>query len=115
MRKLKVLPPMQCDEGCGECCGPVPVTETEYQRVRRFMRERGIRARNNGLITCPLYQDGRCSVYEARPTLCRVFGHVPKMACSRGHNVNVDDHHVHRMLRSMGAATRMLHDLLGEP
>lgn len=115
MIKLKVLPPMRCDVGCGKCCGPVPLSETEYQRVRRFMAKHNVRARDNGILTCPLYQDGRCAVYQARPTMCRVFGHVPKMSCPHGYNVNVDDRHVLRMLRSMGHATRMLHDLLDEP
>lgn len=29
MKKLKVLPPMKCDVGCGDCCGIVPVTTTD--------------------------------------------------------------------------------------
>jgi hypothetical protein len=33
MKKLKVLPSMQCDTGCGECCGIVPVTVTEFATI----------------------------------------------------------------------------------
>lgn len=113
MRKLKVLPPMNCDPGCGECCGPVPVTETEFQRVRRFIAERDIKPVDQG-ITCPLYLEGGCSVYEVRPLPCRLFGHVEKMACSRGHNVNVDERQVHRMISANGVPSRLLHEVLGE-
>jgi len=87
-RSLPVLPPMRCDDGCGECCGPVPASPQEYETVVAYARERGIQPLNQGL-TCPWYQGGRCAVHEVRPTLCRLFGHVPQMQCSRGHNRNV--------------------------
>jgi Fe-S-cluster containining protein len=29
-----------------------------------------------GLVACPLLQDGKCSVYEARPAMCRAFGYM---------------------------------------
>ena len=119
MRKLKVLPPMQCDEGCGDCCGMVPVTETEFQRVARYVREHGIvpvehtgRDGTEEIGTCPVFIGGKCSVYKVRPLICQVFGHVERLPCSRGYNVNVPQREVDRMLASNGEPTRLLHELI---
>ncbi len=116
MKKLKVLPPMRCDAGCGECCGVIPVTETEYRRVERFAREHGIVPVDHGAagdkLTCPFYQGGTCAVYEVRPVICRVFGHAADLPCARGYNTNVDQRQIDRMLHANGRPTRLLHQML---
>jgi Fe-S-cluster containining protein len=114
MKKLKVLPPIQCDDNCGECCGLIPVTETEYRRVERFVHENGIVPVEHEDGTCPLYQNGKCSVYPVRPLICNLFGHSadPLMQCPRGYNVNVPEEDVVRMLRANGKTTHVLHELL---
>lgn len=33
---------------------------------------------------CPYLVLGRCSVHEARPLICRLFGATPDLACSHG-------------------------------
>lgn len=71
---LPQLPEMRCDTGCGACCGPVNVSPQEYARIARVVEARGLHPRAQGL-SCPLYIDGGCSIYEARPLVCRVFGH----------------------------------------
>lgn len=86
---LPQLPAMRCDDGCGECCGVVPVSDREFARIKAVVEARGIKPRFQGL-TCPLFIEGRCSIYEARPALCRLFGHCEGMTCSRGYNVNTD-------------------------
>jgi Fe-S-cluster containining protein len=113
VRKLKVLPSMQCDEGCGACCGIVPVTETEFGRVGRYIKQHGIEPRaHENLSQCPLYIDGKCSVYPVRPLICQMFGHAEDLPCARGYNVNVPQAQVDRMIRGNGRPTRLLHELI---
>lgn len=113
MKKLKMLPSMKCDTGCGECCGAVPATEKEYRKVLFVARANGITPKRQG-ITCPFYQEGTCQVYEARPLACRLFGHVKAMACPRGYNTNIRDDESHKMVMQNGFPTRLLHEALIE-
>lgn len=114
MRKLKVIPPMKCDDNCGECCGLIPVTETEFRQVERFIADNGIVPVEHADGTCPLYQKGTCAVYPVRPLICRLYGHAasPLMTCPRGYNVNVPEREIVRMLAANGKTTRVLHELL---
>lgn len=112
MRKLKVLPPMTCDRGCGECCGPVPCTETEFQRVRRYVEDKRVVPADQGEGTCPFYQEGQCAVYQVRPVVCRVFGYIDKLLCVRGYNVDGVQRDAERMITAEGRPTRFLHELL---
>lgn len=104
---------MQCDTGCGECCGVVPATETEFRAVERFIAEQGITPAAHTDGTCPFYQNGGCRIYPVRPLVCRLFGHAadPLMTCPRGYNVNVPERDVVRMLRANGKTTHVLHEL----
>jgi len=113
-RSLNVLPPMQCDDGCGDCCGFVPVTQKQLDRVVRFAKENGITPVEQG-ERCPLYQGGRCSVYPVRPPICVAFGHSERLPCSRGYNTNVDERIIDRMMGSREEPfVGFLHDILGE-
>jgi len=111
MRKIKTLPAMKCEEGCGRCCGIVPATETEYQRVIRYAKEHDVNPQDQG-ITCPWYQENKCSVYAVRPIICRLFGHVEAMPCPQGHNVSIPEREAVRMIRSNGKCGRVLHEVL---
>ena len=110
-KKLRVLPPMQCDKGCGDCCGPAPATEKEYQKVLFVAKAKKIVPLKQG-STCPFYQGGECTVYDARPLACRAFGHVPEMACSRGYNTNVPEAWMGRLIHRNGMPRRVLHEAL---
>ena len=109
---MKKLPVMRCDAGCGDCCGVAPVTEEEYERVVGYARSRGIAPVKQG-VTCPYYQKGVCQVYEVRPIICVVFGHSPRLGCSRGYNRNVPESVVIDLVRATGRATRVLHEVVG--
>jgi hypothetical protein len=105
------FPPMRCDVGCGECCGPAPVTKTEFDRVVEYVIKHKIVPKDQGL-TCPLYLDGKCSVYEVRPLVCRAFGHVDGMDCDRGYNTNLPTEVVNARLLANGEVDHVLHEVL---
>lgn len=84
------LPAMRCDRGCGECCGPVTCTKPEYDSITEYAASHGIAPAAQG-ITCPWYRDGGCSVYEVRPWVCRMMGHVPRLHCARNYDVLIGE------------------------
>lgn len=67
--------------GCGECCGRLlPLIPGEAEKIAAWAKSHGIRPHRprGGLLVedmmCPwLADDGTCSVYEARPLVCRAF------------------------------------------
>jgi Fe-S-cluster containining protein len=107
---------MQCDEGCRECCSEcVPVSDAEMARVLFYANEHDLVPSEDPAM-CPWYQGGRCSVYEARPIVCRIFGHTDDaaMQCDRGYNANVTPERKKELLRAMqdkGAPVRFLHEI----
>jgi len=110
-RKLPLFPSMQCDDGCGACCGPAPITDAELAQLRAYIEKHNVPVVEQG-ITCPLYQNGRCAVYEVRPLVCRAFGHVEGMECRRGYNKNIPTEQAARLFDEQGPATHITHELL---
>jgi hypothetical protein len=106
-----VLPTMKCDEGCGRCCGIIPVTEKEYTRIMLRADRDGVVPMAQG-ITCPFFQLGKCAVYEVRPLACRLFGQVDQMPCPFGYNTNVEDEIGRKLVRDNGKPAHVLHEAL---
>jgi Fe-S-cluster containining protein len=102
---------MKCDEGCGRCCGVVPATDKEYEAIIRYAEKAGIVPIAQG-ITCPFFQGGRCAVYEARPLICRMFGHSPLLSCLRDYNTNISDGIERKLIRENGPPSHLLHEVL---
>jgi hypothetical protein len=75
-----------CDGSCWESCGPVPMGPAERDRIAAAgvdMPSPATLLREDRM--CPaLSAFGRCTVYAARPMLCRLWGAVPEMPCPRG-------------------------------
>lgn len=99
------LPRMNCKGLCQECCGPIGMTQFEWRRiVERLGREpvetkemplrasSGQTVARDAVITlppgpnleCPMLKDGRCSVYDIRPMICRLWGMTRTMQCPHG-------------------------------
>lgn len=82
-------------QNCGGCCGPVPVTITEYGPIRRAIKNMNrkevdrLSNQKRGPLTCPLrdVENKRCSVYDARPVVCRLQGTQEGLECP--HNLGV--------------------------
>jgi Fe-S-cluster containining protein len=82
---------------CIECCANVPVNAKEMvaiQQVVQAMPQEQIdrlraQKRENG--ACPLadVENKRCTVYDARPWLCRMFGYMEKMQCTYNKHIEL--------------------------
>lgn len=86
------VPDMACRGLCQESCGPIAASPVEI----RLLAEHGVRIEADPIKAlasafsgapvpdCPALVDGRCSVYDVRPTICRLWGAVPEMQCPWG-------------------------------
>jgi len=83
-RIYKKIPAFTCKEGCTDCCGPVPMTEYEANRLELAEQ---ITPFKPGTMDCSFICEGKCSVYDKRPYLCRVFGVVDsgRLKCPHGY------------------------------
>jgi hypothetical protein len=84
------LPPLECKGLCAESCGPIECSTRERERIAErgvrlpTMAEVVIRDRAGETLTCPALRDGRCSVYEVRPMICRIWGATAGLPCPHG-------------------------------
>jgi Fe-S-cluster containining protein len=63
-----------CPQGCTGCCGPVPFSRAEWERIAD---KREAPAPDG---SCPYASARGCDIYTERPVLCRLYGleGVPK-------------------------------------
>lgn len=66
-----------CSKGCNHCCTyPVTVSEIEIQNIENstgVKRNAIIVKQERGKLTpCPFLKNGACSIYDARPFVCRM-------------------------------------------
>jgi hypothetical protein len=78
------LPTVACRGLCGVCCGPIPLTMVEADRLRRSHPTRLAPAVVNENRCVYLTPTSRCSVYDVRPLICRCFGLLKRMSCPWG-------------------------------
>ena len=86
------VPTMHCKGLCQDACGPIDASTAE----RELLSGRGVDLPDaatalrawlvsGGKYTCPALVDGRCSAYDVRPTICRLWGAVEGMPCPYGY------------------------------
>lgn len=78
------VPRLVCKGRCASSCGVIMLQASEYEAIRKV---RDI-PETSGLA-CPLLDRGRCTVYDMRPLICRIWGTVrdanaPLMRCPWG-------------------------------
>lgn len=79
------IPSANCKGMCVECCGPVFMTRLEWDRITARVGKRPAPTpEQREKLECPMLKDGRCSVYDIRPTVCRLWGVEPSMPCPFG-------------------------------
>jgi Fe-S-cluster containining protein len=109
--KEEYRPPLHCKAGCSYCCCKPNVLASvpEVVNIVAFVKEmfstdarRDLEARTRQYWTqmegrpvedptsesvpCPLLVDGRCSVYEVRPLICRGYNSTDVESCRRAHD-----------------------------
>ncbi len=85
------IPVVRCRGLCQHSCGPIGMSPREHQRLDgavpallRVQRHQVLEA-TNGQWRCPaLTETGLCSVYELRPTVCRLWGAMEGLECPHG-------------------------------
>jgi Fe-S-cluster containining protein len=76
-----ILPDIECKELCQKGCGPIAMIPDEFRRISEIS---GTIPTVDNTGTCSLLINGRCSVYEVRPAVCRLFGIAKEMKCPFG-------------------------------
>jgi uncharacterized protein len=75
------VPSAECKGLCVEACGPIDMSDVE----RKYLADKGIIIGHNFItLTCDKLKLGRCTIYEDRPLVCRLFGATPDMMCRFG-------------------------------
>lgn len=90
-RIYRAVPTVACKGLCAESCGPIEMSDEERERLT----ERGVEIppidqaaldiiAGKRSASCPALVNDRCSVYEHRPLICRLWGAVESMPCPHG-------------------------------
>lgn len=80
------LPAIRCKGRCSASCGVIVLQQIEYDAISA---KRAIPATPPGVLFCPLLRARRCSAYDVRPLICRLWGLVKSdnrewMRCPHG-------------------------------
>lgn len=91
------LPTVECKGLCWQSCAAVPAHDIELLNLRvaskceeipllggDFPNNAKVIAAAHKDLTCPFLILRRCSVYDARPLICRVFAVAEGLPCSHG-------------------------------
>jgi len=82
-----LIPPMDCVDGCTECCRSFGVpsrTPLEDERIRTYLASQGRTIGQAQGTRCPYVSDAGCTIYPVRPLTCRLFGVSANYRCPVG-------------------------------
>src|SRR5688572_3091327 len=81
------VPQPNCKGLCSTSCGAISMHPRERQRIRDLgvtiphHQDALDTLIHDGEYTCPALKDDRCTVYDDRPMICRLWGSVDGMPC----------------------------------
>lgn len=78
------MPGIACQQKCRECCSLILMSRSEDRRIREATGRPFPEANMETLECGWLTEDGRCSHYQLRPGICRLWGVVESMRCPFG-------------------------------
>ena len=80
------LPHLQCKGLCIDQCSVAPCVpaEADHLMERYGYIPLPVGIEGKGLICAKLSEEGKCSIYEDRPLICRMYGLVRAMKCPHG-------------------------------
>lgn len=77
--------PIDCTGECWDSCGPIGYSVEEGERMNAIgQRPPNAHEPRERMMCSALTDDHRCSVYNARPMICRVWGVSDAMPCPHG-------------------------------
>lgn len=76
------IPDVGCKGLCVDACGPIGMTRAEWEMIQAA--HPGVRLAIGPDWKCSLLKEGRCSIYNERPYVCRMYGAVEAMRCPHG-------------------------------
>ena len=79
------LPHLECKGLCADSCGAISMGVHEARRLERLTAE-PLRLMTKLEENCPYLEADSCTVYDARPLVCRLWGMVdaPGLRCEHG-------------------------------
>lgn len=83
------VPSTNCKGLCVEHCNSIGMTPQEQQRIRvrtglNLPRFGAFGTHDDPDALCPALTSGRCSIYNDRPLICRLWGATDSMPCEHG-------------------------------
>jgi hypothetical protein len=77
------IPKFKCIPNCHDCCGPVPIVPEEALKLQLNVKSQTIPF-NIGNLKCDYESNKGCKIYDNRPFLCRLYGTVSSLKCTKG-------------------------------
>ena len=113
------IPSLECREGCGECCGIHSWSFAEWLVITHWLGKHGMKElkAKSLLDPCPyLNESKKCTIYEVRPAICRLYGVVESLRCPyRQAEKYLKDEEATAILKELdNLSVEIHHNLLGQ-
>ena len=90
----KKIPELDCKGLCHESCTIIPASKIEIKRAKSRMKGKNpfnpatalkqLQTEANKIPNCSALKDNKCSIYTARPAICRLYGVAEGLECPFG-------------------------------